>query len=223
MWKKNSQVYWQASPFRAYAEPGIHIKMVHSATGPGQMLRNALWHTSNVDDQVRLLRTHSNKKFNKFDISCISTTVIFQTKILWKDPKNVGWREKVAYRWLLLHRPHISLIRLKIIEGETVVADSGNLFDSTYKGGRLGVMSFSQEMIIWSRLIYRCNGKLSRYVRQTNLRRSRSLFSIQLLLARLLMQYFCFIDKLPKAVFNELPSELQKLVEIDDTNIVVEN
>ncbi|KAK7580571.1 hypothetical protein V9T40_001200 [Parthenolecanium corni] len=160
MWKKNSQVYWQASPFRAYAEPGIHIKMVHSATGPGQMLRNALWHTNNVDDQ---------------------------TKILWKDPKNVGWREKVAYRWLLLHRPQIGLIRLKIFEGETVVADSGNLFDSTYKGGRLGVMSFSQEMIIWSRLIYRCN------------------------------------DKLPKPVFSELPLELQKLVEIDDTRIVSEN
>ncbi len=52
MWKKNSQVYWQASPFRAYAEPGIHIKVVHSATGPGQMLRNALWHTNDVDDQV---------------------------------------------------------------------------------------------------------------------------------------------------------------------------
>lgn len=38
------------------------------------------------------------------------------------------------------------------------------------------------------------------------------------------MWYFCFcLDKLPKAVFNELPSELQKLVEIDDTKIVVEN
>lgn len=54
MWKKNSQVYWQASPFRAYAEPGIHIKRVISATGPGQTLRNALWHTNDVDDQVNI-------------------------------------------------------------------------------------------------------------------------------------------------------------------------
>lgn len=40
-----------------------------------------------------------------------------------------------------------------------MVADSGNIFDSTLKGGRLGVYCFSQEMIIWSDLVYRCNGK----------------------------------------------------------------
>lgn len=81
-------------------------------------------------------------------------------KLLWKDPRNVGWKEKVAYRWLLLHRPKIDLIRLRIFEGENMVADSGNVFDSTLKGGRLGVFCFSQEMIIWSDLVYRCNGKL---------------------------------------------------------------
>jgi hypothetical protein len=80
-------------------------------------------------------------------------------KLLWKDPRNVGWKEKVAYRWLLLHRPKIDLIRLRIFEGENMVADSGNVFDSTLKGGRLGVFCFSQEMIIWSDLVYRCNGK----------------------------------------------------------------
>jgi syndecan 4 len=38
-----------------------------------------------------------------------------------------------------------------------MVADSGNLFDNTLKGGRLGVFCFSQEAIIWSDLVYRCN------------------------------------------------------------------
>lgn len=130
MWKKNTQTYWQATPFRAVAEPGIQLKLVQSESGPGQMMRNSMWHTGDTDKQV---------------------------KLLWKDPRNVGWREKVAYRWLLLHRPKIGLIRLRIFEGENMVADSGNIFDGTLKGGRLGVFCFSQEMIIWSDLIYRCN------------------------------------------------------------------
>jgi hypothetical protein len=40
-----------------------------------------------------------------------------------------------------------------------MVADSGNIYDSSLKGGRLGVFCFSQEMIIWSDLVYRCNGE----------------------------------------------------------------
>lgn len=77
--------------------------------------------------------------------------------LLWKDPNNVGWKEKTGYRWLLLHRPKIGLIRLRIFERDRMVADSGNVFDTTLKGGRLGVFCFSQEMIIWSDLVYRCN------------------------------------------------------------------
>lgn len=80
-------------------------------------------------------------------------------KLLWKDPNMVGWKYRVAYRWLLIHRPRISLIRLRIFEGEELIADSGNIFDSTLRGGRLGVFCFSQEMIIWADLVYRCNGK----------------------------------------------------------------
>lgn len=53
MWKKHTQTYWQSTPFRAVAEPGIQIKLVQSRTGPGQMLRNSLWHTGDTPDQVR--------------------------------------------------------------------------------------------------------------------------------------------------------------------------
>ena len=39
------------------------------------------------------------------------------------------------------------------------MADSGNVFNDELLGGRLGVFCFSQEMIIWSDLVYRCNGE----------------------------------------------------------------
>ncbi|GAA6105300.1 thrombospondin-4-B [Tachysurus ichikawai] len=133
MWKQTEQTYWQATPFRAVAEPGIQLKAVKSKTGPGEHLRNSLWHTGDTNDQVRLL---------------------------WKDPRNVGWKDKVSYRWYLQHRPQVGYIRVRFYEGTELVADSGVTIDTTMRGGRLGVFCFSQENIIWSNLKYRCNGEL---------------------------------------------------------------
>ncbi|XP_011614182.2 thrombospondin-4a [Takifugu rubripes] len=133
MWKQTEQTYWQGAPFRAVAEPGIQLKVVKSKTGPGQYLRNSLWHTGDTPEQVRLL---------------------------WKDPRNVGWKDKVSYRWILQHRPQIGYIRVRFFEGSDLVADTGVIIDTSMRGGRLGVFCFSQENIIWSNLKYRCNDQI---------------------------------------------------------------
>uniref|UniRef100_A0A8D0A4B5 Thrombospondin 4a n=1 Tax=Sander lucioperca TaxID=283035 RepID=A0A8D0A4B5_SANLU len=132
MWKQTEQTYWQAAPFRAVAEPGIQLKVNGSTskTGPGEYLRNSLWHTGHTPDQVRLL---------------------------WKDPRNVGWKDKVSYRWFLQHRPQVGYIRTRFFEGPKLVADTEVIIDTSMRGGRLGVFCFSQENIIWSNLKYRCN------------------------------------------------------------------
>uniref|UniRef100_A0A8D0AG57 Thrombospondin 3a n=1 Tax=Sander lucioperca TaxID=283035 RepID=A0A8D0AG57_SANLU len=130
MWKQTEQSYWQSLPFRALAQPALQLKAVKSRTGPGEFLRNALWHTGDTPGEVTLL---------------------------WKDPRNVGWKDKTSYRWQLSHRPQVGYIRVKLFEGMDLVADSGVVVDTTMRGGRLGVFCFSQENIIWSNLRYRCN------------------------------------------------------------------
>ncbi|KTG47848.1 hypothetical protein cypCar_00037177, partial [Cyprinus carpio] len=130
MWKQTEQTYWQSIPFRSMAEPGLQLKAVKSRTGPGEFLRNALWHTGDTDGEV---------------------------KLLWKDPRNVGWQDKTSYRWQLIHRPQVGYIRVKLYEGTEMVADSNVVIDTSMRGGRLGVFCFSQENIIWSNLRYRCN------------------------------------------------------------------
>ncbi|XP_034035947.1 cartilage oligomeric matrix protein [Thalassophryne amazonica] len=133
MWKQVEQIYWQGNPFRAVAEPGIQLKAVKSNTGPGENLRNALWHTGDTSGQV---------------------------KLLWKDARNVGWKDKTSYRWFLQHRPADGYIRVRFYEGPQMVADTGVIIDATMRGGRLGVFCFSQENIIWANLRYRCNDTL---------------------------------------------------------------
>lgn len=83
MWKKNEQTYWSQTPFRAVAETGIQIKVVHSSTGPGEMLRNSLWQTGDTENQVRRClvntvvgyRLITNVPFSLGENSCVQSII----------------------------------------------------------------------------------------------------------------------------------------------------
>ena len=53
--------------------------------------------------------------------------------------------------------------RVRVKQGLTVLADSGDIYDTTITGGRLGMMVFGQQDVIWSRLEARCSDRLVQY------------------------------------------------------------
>ncbi|KAK2177981.1 hypothetical protein NP493_567g04003 [Ridgeia piscesae] len=107
----------------------LNYDVVNSATGPGTDLARALWHSADTSIQATLL---------------------------WHEPSMLGWQHKTAYRWHLSWRPTRGLIRLRIVDNANTLMDTGDLYDTTIGGGRLGVFVFNQTKVSWSNLVARC-------------------------------------------------------------------
>ncbi|KAK7072801.1 hypothetical protein SK128_028189 [Halocaridina rubra] len=126
-WKKLKQRdYWH--PERVTANAGIQMKLVNTSSSFGQEMRDALW----------------------------SSQSTLQASVLWTDSKNTGWDYGRLYEWEITHLASTGLINLKISTEGGILAQTGDIYDSTLRGGRLGVFCFSQQEIIWMNLKARC-------------------------------------------------------------------
>ena len=79
-----------------------------------------------------------------------------QTKVIWRDPQNQGWKRNSSYRVFIQHRPKTGKINVKIYEGSVEIIDSGDVIDTGLSGGRVGVFTCSQPQTIWSDMKYSC-------------------------------------------------------------------
>jgi hypothetical protein len=75
---------------------------------------------------------------------------------LWHDKNGTGWIGRKTYVCRIEHRPSTGLIRVQISHEGEVLIDSGEQYDTMYKGGRFGVYDLSQEMATFWDLKYTC-------------------------------------------------------------------
>jgi len=132
MWRRENVNF--ASADISTGIKGLQLKVVDSASGPSASLAKALWHSGDTNNQVTLL---------------------------WDDPTMEGWQHQTPYGFHVTHRPSIGLIRVQIKQGEKILTDSGNIYNTVLTGGRLGMFVFGQHDVIWSRLEVRCSDRVN--------------------------------------------------------------
>ncbi|XP_052067581.1 uncharacterized protein LOC127706896 isoform X1 [Mytilus californianus] len=108
---------------------GLNLKVVNSNTGPGQTLAYALWHSS---------------------------TTVNQDTVLWHDGNMTRWSNYTSYKWFLWHYTDLNKIRFQLYDVNSLLADSGDIYDTSITGGRVGVYQFGQESVLWSDLKVQC-------------------------------------------------------------------
>ncbi|XP_071121965.1 uncharacterized protein [Mytilus edulis] len=108
---------------------GINIKVIDSNTGPGIDLAYGLWHSSSKENQ---------------------------TTVLWHDDNMLQWSNYTSYKWFLTHNSDLGKIRFQLYDLTSVLADSGDIYDTRITGGRVGVYQFGQQMSLFSNINLHC-------------------------------------------------------------------
>jgi hypothetical protein len=135
-WKKsNDAPYWTPSRPEYETQGGMQIRVFESNSGPsGSDFKMALWNSNNVTQN--------------------------QAKTLWKDPKQTGWEHRTSYRWNLQYSAVSKCSRIRIYSGSRTIVDSGCQCNPSTSGpihgGKLGLYVFSQPMVIFSGMKYKC-------------------------------------------------------------------
>ena len=81
-----------------------------------------------------------------------------QTKILWKDEEDRGWKPEMEYHWKLQHRPLSGMLKLHVYEGDNLIFATPIIkFDHLESPGKVGVFVRSQEQSNWLKMSYECN------------------------------------------------------------------
>jgi hypothetical protein len=125
-------VTWKKHGRDLRGRAGVAIKKIHSHSGPSVDLSEALRNPNSTSE----------------------------TYVLWHDPQERPWHYGTEYMWKLQHRPAKGLIRLRFFDDQNNVIDSGDIYDSEYKGGRFGVFTQSQRHVKFSNVKYSCPSQL---------------------------------------------------------------
>lgn len=132
LWRHNNDNYLH-NTYKAGIK-GIQIKLINSTTGPSDFLTNALWHSGDTQDQVRLL---------------------------WHDPQMQPWLHKTSYKFEIKFKPSLGRMRVIVYQGVEKFVDSGYIYDTSITGGKAGVLTFGQNNVVWSNLLINCQERIN--------------------------------------------------------------